>query len=142
MVGCSSTYAYTFHVADGKPAAPGGLETVEDADMKAEIVVDAASQAVRLDLTNKTDDVVQVEWAAIAFVRKDGRGMQLHPDVDLGWIKPGATQSARLFPLAFPRHAHAALDDDNQTFELRVPMIVRHEDKTYRYALTAHVRKQ
>ena len=129
LAGCTSTYAYTFHV-DG---------TTDDGDVAADVRVDAASQVVHLGLTNKTDQVMQVEWSEIAIVRADGHGTELHPDADLGWLQPGATLSANLFPLAFPRHARAALADDNGKFELRVPVIVRREQKVYRYHLTAHV---
>jgi hypothetical protein len=68
---------------------------VEDTDLKAEILVDGATEAVLLDVTNKTDQVLQVEWAEISLSRPDGTGTPLRPDADLGWIQPGGTLAAR-----------------------------------------------
>src|SRR5947207_13282813 len=95
LAACSSTYAYSFHV-DGAHPAPGGLEAVEDDNIKAEIQIDATSQGVRIDVTNKTDQIVQVGWGDVALLRADGHGTTLRPDSDLGWIQPGQVQSAHL----------------------------------------------
>jgi hypothetical protein len=130
-VGCASQYAYTFHVN----------EPVEDNDLKAAIVVDTVADDVTLELTNKTDAVLQVDWASTAITGKRGRVSQLRPDVDLGWIRPGATVTARLFPLALPRKGDEAAAYEGQRFDLMVPVIVRRESKQYHYALVAHVRE-
>ena len=130
LVACSHVeYAYTF------VAGPTG-----DADVAAEIAVDERAGAIDLALTNHTDVEVQVRWADIALTRPDGAIVALRPDADLGWIKPGARVAARLFPLVLPRDGGAAAYD-GRSFQLRVPAIVRREDKTYRVDLTAHVRK-
>jgi hypothetical protein len=132
LAACSHQYDYAFHTT-----APS-----EDADLRAEVHVDTAHQTVELAVTNKTDQVLQVEWARIALVRADGRGIVLHPDVDLGWIPPGATQPARLVPLAVPTRDKAALADDGKRFALRVPMIVRRERRIFDIALVAQVHER
>ena len=142
--GCASQYAYDFHLTDPSvhPAVNlGGAEMVEDADVRAEILVDVAAAAVLLDFTNKTDEVLQVEWAAITLTRSDGRVTSLRPDVDLGWIQPHATVAARLFVIALPRSGSKAAAYEGQRFQLNLPAVVRREQRLYHYALSAHVRK-
>jgi hypothetical protein len=129
--GCAPRYAYTFSRA----------EIVDDPDVHAEIIVDPAADSVALELTNKTDQVLQVAWAETSIVGKGGRATNLRPDVDLGWIRPGTTVAARLFPLALPRSGSAAAAYEGQRFDLSVPMIVRRESKQFHYALVAHVRE-
>ena len=145
LAGCAPRYAYTFHLTgpDVHPAArPGAPEAVEDADVKAEILVDGAAEAVLLDVTNKTDQVLQVAWAEISLSRPDGTATVLRPDADLGWIQPGGTLSARLLPLGLPQAGSAALVNQGRRFELNVPVIVRREAKAYHFPLTAHVRQE
>jgi len=145
LVGCASHYEYTFHLTEPgvHPAAsPGGPEMLEDADVKAEILVDGVAEAVLLDVTNKTDQVLQVEWAEISITRPDGTATTLRPDVDLGWLPPGVTVAARLFPIALPHSGNAALADQGRRFQLNVPVIVRREAKVYHFTLTAHVRER
>lgn len=131
LAGCASTYAYAFHTDT----------PIDDDDVRAAVVIDATSQAVQLELTNKTDEVLQVDWTAIALTRATGTPAPLHPIADLGWIAPGATQTAELFPLVLPRHDPVALADDGRRFQLQLPVIVRREPKTYRITLTARVRE-
>jgi hypothetical protein len=86
---CARPYAYTFLVTE--PAArdaPGGAQIIADADVEAQILVDANADAVHLEVTNKTEQVLQIEWAAIAIHGPDGRTTTLRPDVDLGWVEP------------------------------------------------------
>jgi len=145
LVGCASHYEYTFHLTEPgvRPAAsPGEPEMLEDADVKAELLVDGVAEAVLLDVTNKTDQVLQVEWAEISITRPDGTGTSLRPDVDLGWLPPGATLAARLFPIALPHSGRAALANQGRRFQLNVPVIVRREPKVYHFTLTAHVRER
>jgi hypothetical protein len=145
LVGCASRYDYTFHLTDPgvHPAgAPGEREMLEDADVKAEILVDGEAEAVLLDVTNKTDQVLQVEWAEISFTRPDGTWTTLRPDVDLGWLQPGAMLAARLFPLGLPHSGSAAAANQGRRFQLNVPVIVRREAKAYHFTLTAHVRER
>lgn len=131
---CATPYRYSFQLAD-----EGALE---DADVRAEVRVDPTGQrAVLLDLTNKTDQVVQVAWTRIAMTRQDGLKTTLRPDVDLGWIAPGGRQAARLIPFALPPSGDAALALKGQLFELEVPLIVRREPKTYRYTFRVELQK-
>jgi hypothetical protein len=127
---CAHSYAYTFQ-------APA----VADADLDAQILVDANADAVHVELTNKTDQVLQIEWADIVIHAPDGRTTGLRPDIDLGWIDPGATVTATLFPLAVPRRGDAAAANEGRRFRLDVPAIVRRESKVYSFTLTAHVRE-
>jgi len=113
---------------------------MEDADVKTAILVDAAAGAVHLDVTNKTEEVLQVEWAEISITRPDGSVTTLHPDADVGWIQPGTYVTARLYPIALPRSGTEAAANEGRRFQLNVPMIVRREAKLYHYSLTAHVR--
>jgi hypothetical protein len=142
--GCASQYAYDFHLTNPgvHPAATlGGAEMVEDADVRAEILVDVAAGAVLLDITNKTDEVLQVEWAAITLTSSDERVTSLRPDVDLGWIQPHATVAARLLVIAFPRSGSEAAAYQGQRFQLNLPVVVRRAPTLYHYALSAHVRE-
>jgi hypothetical protein len=140
---CATHYAYTFHDADPGAqlaTAPNQPDQVADADLAAELVVDADAGALSLALTNKTDQVLQVDWANIALTAPDGTVATLRPDADLGWLQPSARTTARLVPFALPRTGSAAAANDNQTFRIAVPAIVRREPKLYRYNLVAHVR--
>ena|ERR1700690_1705583 len=147
LAGCASHYAYTFHVTDpgARPSAkPGDPETVEDADVRADLIVDPKAEAIVLTLLNKTDQILAVEWNDIRLTRTDGRVSAvttLRPDVDLGWLQPGASLAAHLFPLALPRSGEAAAAYEGRHFDLQVPLIVRRETKLYHYALVAHVKE-
>jgi len=144
-VGCATPYAYSFHLEN--PAArtaqqPMSRETLEDADVRAEILVDpTGARAVLLELTNKTDQVLQVAWTQIAMKRSEGGATSLRPQMDLGWILPGATASTRLVPFALPPTGDEAVGYQGNHFELVVPMIVRRESRSYRYSFTVGVRK-
>lgn len=145
LSGCAPRYAYSFHVVDpgARVAAVAGQpDVVEDADVRAALVVDPGAGAIRLDLTNKTDAVLQVEWAAIAVTRPDGTSATLRPETDLGWIQPGATAAATLVPFVLPRTGDAALANEGRPFQLAIPMIVRRESKVFHVTLAAHVRRQ
>ena len=132
FAGCASPYAYEFHVTD-----PG----VDDQDVGAAILVDVPAAAVLLEVTNKTDEVLQVDWAAITLTRSDGSVSTLRPDVDLGWLQPHATVAARLFPIALPHSGNQAAAYEGQRFQLNLPAIIRREPRLYHYALSAHVHK-
>lgn len=143
-VGCGLPYAYSFHLDNrgAHPAAkPSEREVLDDADVRAEILVDpTGARAVLLDLTNETDQVLQVEWAQITMTGSDGSSTSLRPHVDLGWILPGATMSARLVPFALPPSGDRAAGYQGSRFELLIPMIVRREPKLYRYSFAVDVR--
>jgi hypothetical protein len=111
-VGCASHYAYTFQLTD--PGAQhattaGEPDAIEDAELKTEILVDTVADALVLGLTNKTAQVLQVDWPKITIARSSGNATTLRPDVDLGWLPPGARVTARLFPIA--RELGRFLDD-------------------------------
>jgi hypothetical protein len=118
-------------------SAPGTPDVISDADLTAEILVDTNADAIQLGLTNRTDQVLQVDWANIALTRPGGGQTMLRPDTDLGWIAPGAHVVARLFPFALPRKGHDAEANNGQSFQLAVPATVRRETKVYRYTLVA-----
>ena len=143
-VGCAAPRAYAFHLenAGARPATkPNQREVLDDADVRAEILVDPTSaRAILLDLTNKTDQVLQVEWANITMKRSDGTSTSPRPQEDLGWILPGATLSTRLIPFALPLTGGDADGYQGNHFELEVPMIVRREQRLYRYSFAVHVR--
>ena len=140
VAGCASPYAYSFRWVDPDVrVAADGTEVREDADVKAVLRVDAP--AVRLDLTNKTDEVLQVQWDEISLARPDGQRAVLRPDVDLGWIPPGATTAARLVPLVVPRDGPRARAYQDGQFALEVPVTVRREPRRYRFTLIASVRE-
>ena len=144
-VGCATPYAYSFRLENpgARPAvAPELRDTVDDSDIRAQLFVDpTGARAVFLDLTNKTDQVLQVEWAKIVMKRSDGSSTSLRPETDLGWIVPGATTSTRLLPFALPSAGDQAAGYQGNHFELAVPMIVRRERRLYRYSFAVVVRK-
>ncbi len=125
---CAPHYAYTFEVP---PAA--------DKDLDADILVDAKANTISLDLTNLTDQVLQVQWSQISITDKRGLVTPLRPDWDLGWLQPRARVSAHLYPLALPDRGRAAASYEGETLELTVPVIVRREPRQYHYSLVAHV---
>ena len=135
IAGCATHYRYQFQLAD-----PGNPEAFEDALVKAHLVVDG--DAIRFELTNKTDEILQVEWNKIRLARGDGTTTALHPDHDLGWIKPGASATTELVPLAFPHVGDAAAAYQNRTLELAVPVIVKRESSTYRFHFVVHVKPE
>jgi hypothetical protein len=137
--GCATTYAYRFEPADPGASQDTSSEqdTVEDGDVKANAQI--TENAVLLDVTNKTDAVLQVRWNKITLDRGNKTTSSLGPDVDLGWIQPGATVAARLVPLALPRSGQHAATYEARHFELDVPMVVRSEAKVVRFHFIAHV---
>jgi hypothetical protein len=144
-VGCATPYAYSFHLENqgARPAAkPSEREVLEDADVRAEIAVDpTGARAILLDLTNKTDQVLQVAWAQITMRRSDGSSTSPRPQLDVGWIRPGSTLSTRLVPFALPPAGSQAASYQGNRFELVVPMLVRREPRLYRYSFSVTVRK-
>lgn len=145
-IACARPYAYDFHLSTPGAelaAKPGAPQTIEDADVRAEVSADAVSGVISLGLTNKTDQVLQVKWSDITLIRGgigDEKVTNLRPDVDLGWLSPGAIVAARLVTLALPLSGDQAAAYDGQSFTLNVPAVVRHESRRYRYLLTVHVR--
>ncbi|HEX4450265.1 MAG TPA: hypothetical protein VH143_05295 [Kofleriaceae bacterium] len=132
VAGCATSYSYRFD-----PVANGSASAFEDDAIKADLHV--ADDSLQLDLQNKTDQILQVEWNKISLDRGDGTTTRLHPASDLGWVEPGNTAVAQLVPVAFPQTGSAAAAYQGRTLELAVPMVVRHESKTYRFAVLVHV---
>jgi len=129
--GCATPYAYRF---EASPPSDGS----DDVETRVE-VDPAGAKAVTLHVTNKTDEPLQVSWAKISIAGPDGKLVALRPDADLGWLEPGASQTAKLGPFTLPTAGDPALAYDGQHFELRVPMIVRREPKLVRCPLAVHV---
>jgi hypothetical protein len=127
VAGCGTSYTYRFD-----PVA-----NAQDDAVKADVRV--ADDSIELDLQNKTDQVLQVEWNKISLDRGDGTTTRLHPSSDLGWVEPGSTAVAQLVPVAFPQTGSAAAAYQGRTLELSVPVVVRHESKTYRFGVLVHV---
>ena len=139
-LGCDSHFAYHFQLTDpGAQAATDGGSALEDPDCKAEIqfIHDAAV----FKLTNKTDEVLQVEWAQITLDLGGGIVDTPRPDVDLGWVAPGATITARLVPIALPQTLVGVSRFRNGHVELDVPVIVRHEARTFHFHFATSVRE-
>jgi hypothetical protein len=143
---CATPYAYSFRLVDDGAqamATPAGQEVVEDSDIRAELLIDPTGQrAILLNVTNKTEQILQIQWANVTATRSDGLKTTLRPDVDLGWIKPGEKQVARLIPFVLPPSGDAALTLEGQRVALELPMIVRRELKRYRYTFSVHVQKR
>jgi hypothetical protein len=135
--GCATPYAYHFQLAE--TPVPAG-DTFEDALVKARLRVDG--DAIKLDLTNKTDEVMQVQWSKIKLDRGDGTTTALHAAADLGWITPGASAQADLVPVAFPHEGDAALAYQNRRIELAVPVIAKREPSTYHFHFVVSVKPE
>jgi hypothetical protein len=126
--GCATPYAYHFETSDRGDHGDAIAAQLHVAD-----------DAIELDVTNHTSDVVQVEWNKIVLDRGDGTTTRLHPASDLGWIQPGTTAAAQLVPVAFPHTGSPAAAYEGRHLELAVPMIVQREPKTYRFHVVVHV---
>jgi hypothetical protein len=134
LAGCfSRTYGYHVRLAEGAG------DSFEDAVVRARVRVDG--DTIRLELTNKTDEVLQVGWNKIRLDRGDGTQSALHPEQDLGWVLPGASANAALVPVAFPQ-GDAARTYERRRLELAVPVIAKREASTYRFHLVVHVEEQ
>ena len=135
LAGCASSYAYRFDWTD---PAPNG--TFADGAIEATVAL-GSDGAIALDLANKTDDLVQVEWNKVAIDRGDGTVTTLRPNVDAGWIAPGARVQVQLVPFVLPHSGDAAARYEQRKLELVVPAIVKREPRTYRFHFTAHVKE-
>jgi hypothetical protein len=131
FAGCATPYAYHFQLAEAPQIGDGAGDTFEDAVVKARLQV--AGDGIALDLTNKTDEVMQVQWSKIELDRGDGTTTALHAATDLGWIEPGESAQADLVPVAFPHEGDAALAYQHRKIELAVPVIAKREQATYRF---------
>lgn len=141
VAACTPTsYAYKFQLTEPGAhlaAAPGERDSLEDDTVRAEIQI--ADDAIVLELTNKTTEVLQVEWSKIAIDRGDGIKTRLRPTIDLGWIDPGTKVSAQLAPFALPHTGTAAARYEGRRLELSVPVVALREPKIYRFHFLVHV---
>jgi hypothetical protein len=144
--GCApANYLYSFDLVD--PGAQNYKDfrrpdALEDGDVKAELRLDPTEfKAVAFDVTNKTDQPLQVQWEAISIVGPDREQRPLRPNAPLGPIEPGAKLSALLVPFELPSVGAAARAYDGTTFEVVVPMLVRGMPREYRYHLLATLKK-
>lgn len=143
---CATPYAYTFRLENQGARPPNtrtdGHAVVDDADLRSELFLDpTGARAVLLALTNKTEQLLQVEWTKITITDAAGNTTKLHPDVDLGWLPAGTSTTARLIPFALPPSGAEAARYQGLRFELVVPTIVRREPKVYRHAFMAQVKE-
>ena len=135
--GCATPYAYRFDLTDPRAheaGRPGVRDTIDDPDVSVAIELEPlGAAAVLLEVTNKTDQVLQVDWAQIAMLHPNAAVSSLRPDRDLGWVLPGTKQAAWLSPFVLPTQGVAAAAYNGQQLELVVPMTVRREARVYRY---------
>jgi hypothetical protein len=147
VAGCApANYVYSFDLVNAgahNVQKPGERDVLDDSDVTSEILVDPTSfQAVLLDLTNKTDQPIQVGWEQISIVGPDHTQTPLKPDAPMPpAIEPAARLMARLVPFALPPSGAAARAYDGRDFELVVPMTVRGAPTERRYRLRVHLTK-
>jgi hypothetical protein len=146
LVACAdASYVYNFDILD--PGAknlqkPGERDVMEDADLKAELLLDPTSfQAIAFDVTNKTEVDLVINWDQVSILAPDGSQTPIHPDASVGAVQPTAKVAVRLVPFTLPATGKLAAAYDNTKFELVVPMVVRGQPKEYRYHLIAHTKK-
>jgi hypothetical protein len=137
MSACAKPAEYRFELTDTNTSPGAARPTFDDDTLTAEIQI--AGGAIDLQLTNKTTDLMQIEWSKITVSRGDGQTSMPRPTIDLGWIKPGGRAAAQLVPLVFPRSGAEATAYEGRKLELVVPMIVHREPKTYRFHFVTHV---
>jgi hypothetical protein len=146
LVGCApATYLYDFDLTD--PGAQNFKDfrrpdVMEDADLKVEIRADPTEfKAVALDITNKTDAPLMVQWGQISIVGPDHEQRPLRPNSGVGSIEPMAKVSTVLVPFELPQIGGAAKFYDDTDFELVVPMVVRGMMREARYHLHVKLKK-
>jgi hypothetical protein len=140
-----ASYYYSFDLTN--PGAqnlskPGQRDTLEDDSVKSEILVDPTTfQAIALDVTNKTNQMMDVQWDQIRMTGPDGIAVQLQVDQPQGMVQPGRKVAVRLIPFALPATGSAAAGFDKTHFELDVPMVVNGQPKTYQFQMIVHMQK-
>jgi hypothetical protein len=145
-VGCApATYLYSFDLTD--PGAQNFQDfrrpdALEDGDVKVELRADPTEfKAVALDVTNKTDQTLQVAWDQISIIDPMHGQNPLRPNAPLGAVEPTAKMSALLVPFELPAVGPAAAAYDGTNFEVVVPMVVRGTAREYRYHLHVTMKK-
>jgi hypothetical protein len=146
LAGCApATYLYSFDLTD--PGAQNFKDfrrpdVMEDADVKVEIRADPTEfKAVALDVTNKTDAPLTVQWEQISIIGPDHEQRPLRPNAFAGSIEPMAKVQTVLVPFELPQIGSAAKFYDNTDFELVVPMVVRGMPRESRYHLHVTLKK-
>ncbi len=146
LAGCApATYLYSFDLTD-----PGATnykdfrrpDSLEDADVKAEIRLDPTEfKAIALDVTNKTEVPLQVQWSTVAVIAPDRSQRSVAPAQQIGEVEPGAKVTSLLVPFELPAVGPEAKAYDNTDFMVVVPMVVRGQPREYRYHLHVTLKK-
>lgn len=141
--GCVRQYVYRF---DFERVAVHSAETSSSRadleDEKTKVAIQFLQDSILLSVTNKTDELLQVEWDKIDLLLASRTSRTLRPDTDLGWVPAGATASARLFPFVLPKPGNGAAAYAEQELVLKVPLIVEHEPVEHHFYFVAHVQLQ
>jgi hypothetical protein len=144
--GCApASYLYSFDLTD-----PGAInypdfrrpDVIEDPDVKLEVRADPTEfKAIALDVTNKTEVPLTVQWSLMSIIGPDAVQNPIRPQTDPGPIQPGAKVTALLVPFTLPSTGAAAKMYDGTTFELVVPLVVRGAPRESRYHLKVKLQK-
>jgi hypothetical protein len=146
LIGCApAQYLYQFDLTD-----PGAVnykdfrrpDVIEDGDVRVEIRVDPTEfKAIALEITNKTETELAVNWGGIFVVDPMHQQTQLGSTNPERVIMPTAKIITQLTPFSLPDIGPAAKMYDGTDFEFVVPMIVRGSPREYRYHLHVTLKK-
>jgi hypothetical protein len=141
-----ASYYYNFDITDPgavNQSKPHTRDSIEDGDVKTELLFDPTNfQSILMILTNKTDQTLGIAWDQITIINPDGVAAYVRPDIQLNMgVQAGTKLMARLVPFSLPEQGPAAAANDGAKFVLVVPMVVRGQNKEYRYHLIAQVAK-
>jgi hypothetical protein len=136
--GCApAAPSYDFSIGSSgthESKVPRLRDTLEDADVKTELIIDPSLRSVTVNVTNKTGAPIQALWerSLIEFCTCFSgcrAGPKVQSSVPRGTVAPGALISARL-------ELPDALQVSSPTPEpLKVPMIIRDAPAEKRYDL-------
>jgi hypothetical protein len=146
LLGCAPNhYLFDFDLTD--PGAQNFKDfrrpdALEDADVKVEIRADPTEfKAVAVDITNKTDQPVNVNWGGIFIVGPDQEQRRLNSNAMMSEIEPGAKVSLVLTPFELPSVGSAAKFYDNSDFQFVLPLVVRGQPREMHYHLHVKLTK-
>lgn len=132
LLGCHSPVAYRFQLVADRPGAVPSPGVVEDDDVRLAIELDPTRRrAISVRVTNKTQQQLQVQWRHLTLRDPTGAITSPRPEVDVGWVLPQATQTVVITPFALPASSLNGRSYEGQAFELRVPMLIRGEPRSY-----------
>lgn len=144
--GCApANYLYAFDITD-----PGAVnykdsrrpDAMDDPDIKLEVRADPGEfRAVALEVTNKTDVMMQPQWDQISIVGPDQMQRPLRPSAAVGDVEPRAKVKVLLAPFELPTQGPEAKGYDGTTFELVIPVVIRGSLRPYRIHLQAKLKK-